>query len=608
MQPPPPITTRPLQFRIHAQATFNNTLHVSELIISDTFQSNPKSSFCSLDNTKLTINIDTYNMDHIDNTTITLHCIEEERQEIFASIDIPISEYRNIPDIKSIHSRHKEKKQRITVSSINARGRIKYTDAQEQEGTLVPSKWRTGAFSFKIKAEGLPKALKKKKKDTLDQFDPTNKVKKKMSSIQSGIQRNVSKIAKAATPSNKVDPLVNRITKFTLTLKHLQRIQQNPISLEQSTMQLNIDKARVAKERKNLYLVIFLCFLFLFVGSIFYPLVEGWTVLDSLYFGVVTLTTVGYGDMGPTSSGSKLFTTFYVFFGVAIVATTIGILTQVLIDAAELRADLKKRTKRQHQMDDDDSDSSDDENENENGEECISINTVPTSPSLGTRCCKKGKFFFMEFLPGIVVAVIGILVMFFCEEDISMTDAVYWSVVTGTTVGYGDISPSTPYTRAFALVYLFVAIITTGKALGAFGSLLESEDTTADCLLAKKLDGEFLDALDVDGSGDVNEFEYLSAMLVLLEYVEQDDIDRVMKAFHKLDLGGDGLLSIDDLKQNLKGNRIKKRKKDKLMVNSILADGQSFEEMFPDNNGEEKKGMNTVIPKVKRSSSSLFAD
>ncbi|MFN8377767.1 MAG: potassium channel family protein [Anaerolineae bacterium] len=34
----------------------------------------------------------------------------------------------------------------------------------------------------------------------------------------------------------------------------------------------------------------------LVVGTIFYHLVEGWNILDSVYFCVITLTTIGYGD------------------------------------------------------------------------------------------------------------------------------------------------------------------------------------------------------------------------------------------------------------------------------------------------------------------------
>jgi len=53
-------------------------------------------------------------------------------------------------------------------------------------------------------------------------------------------------------------------------------------------------------------------------GTIFYHWVEGWDYLDSLYFVVVTLTTIGYGDLAPSTPLSKWVTIFYGLNGVAI--------------------------------------------------------------------------------------------------------------------------------------------------------------------------------------------------------------------------------------------------------------------------------------------------
>jgi hypothetical protein len=41
------------------------------------------------------------------------------------------------------------------------------------------------------------------------------------------------------------------------------------------------------------------------IGTSFYRIVEGWSVIDALYFTVVTLTTIGYGDLHPTTDLSK---------------------------------------------------------------------------------------------------------------------------------------------------------------------------------------------------------------------------------------------------------------------------------------------------------------
>ena len=52
------------------------------------------------------------------------------------------------------------------------------------------------------------------------------------------------------------------------------------------------------------------------IGAAVYHWLEGWSWLDSFYFVVVTLTTIGYGDLSPTTPLSKLITIFYGLNGV----------------------------------------------------------------------------------------------------------------------------------------------------------------------------------------------------------------------------------------------------------------------------------------------------
>lgn len=71
-------------------------------------------------------------------------------------------------------------------------------------------------------------------------------------------------------------------------------------------------------EIRNLALVVTSFVLF---GTFFYWLVEKWSWVDSFYFSVMTLTTVGYGDLAPETTFGKLFTTVFVFGGLGIVLT-----------------------------------------------------------------------------------------------------------------------------------------------------------------------------------------------------------------------------------------------------------------------------------------------
>jgi hypothetical protein len=56
----------------------------------------------------------------------------------------------------------------------------------------------------------------------------------------------------------------------------------------------------------------------LLLGTFVYHNLEGWSYLDSLYFCVISLATVGYGDLTPTTPLAKLFTIIYVINGIVI--------------------------------------------------------------------------------------------------------------------------------------------------------------------------------------------------------------------------------------------------------------------------------------------------
>ena len=71
----------------------------------------------------------------------------------------------------------------------------------------------------------------------------------------------------------------------------------------------------VLLDRKTRPLLIYVAIV-IGIGAAIYHWLEGWSWLDSVYFVVITLTTIGYGDFSPTTPLTKLITIFYGVNGV----------------------------------------------------------------------------------------------------------------------------------------------------------------------------------------------------------------------------------------------------------------------------------------------------
>lgn len=72
--------------------------------------------------------------------------------------------------------------------------------------------------------------------------------------------------------------------------------------------------------------------LVLLFGTWGYMLIEGWPLLEGLYMTVITITTVGYGEVSTVSESGRVFTVFLIFAGMGIMAYTLGIVAQIMVE------------------------------------------------------------------------------------------------------------------------------------------------------------------------------------------------------------------------------------------------------------------------------------
>jgi voltage-gated potassium channel len=84
-------------------------------------------------------------------------------------------------------------------------------------------------------------------------------------------------------------------------------------------------------------------------GTLFYWRFEDWSFIEALYFSIVTLTTVGYGDFSPTTTGTQIFTIVYILTGFGVlVALLTSVAQQYLKQKAEPRPARARLRDRRH--------------------------------------------------------------------------------------------------------------------------------------------------------------------------------------------------------------------------------------------------------------------
>lgn len=109
------------------------------------------------------------------------------------------------------------------------------------------------------------------------------------------------------------------------------KIEQTVKRPEKIVMKLFLLDVVMSKKYRPVYLYILAMVV---TGATLYHWLEGWSWVDSYYFVVITLTTIGYGDLTPTTDVAKVLTIFFALNGVAILVTLLDAIRQLRSEEA----------------------------------------------------------------------------------------------------------------------------------------------------------------------------------------------------------------------------------------------------------------------------------
>lgn len=195
-------------------------------------------------------------------------------------------------------------------------------------------------------------------------------------------------------------------------------------------------------------------------------------VLDALYFCVVTMTTVGYGDLVPHTTLAKLLACVYVFTGVALGGLILGKAADYLVEKQEILM-----VKAMHM------------NERVSPDEILK--EVETN---------KVKYKFVMVSTFLVLLIIIGTVFLSSVEKLRFVDAFYCVCSTITTLGYGDKSFSTSAGRFFAVFWILTSTVCLAQFLLYLTELYteKRQRLLIKWVLSRQLTVSDLEAADLD--------------------------------------------------------------------------------------------------------------
>mmetsp|Transcript_66683 Transcript_66683/g.177489 ORF Transcript_66683/g.177489 Transcript_66683/m.177489 type:complete len:403 (+) Transcript_66683:103-1311(+) len=266
------------------------------------------------------------------------------------------------------------------------------------------------------------------------------------------------------------------------------------------------------------------------IGVPFYCSVEGWNVWKSLYFLMVTASTVGYGDLSPTTPGSQVFTVFWIFLGIIAVFAQFSALVVIFFKPLfQASRDWLEHRMPQHAID-----------INDDGHADFK---VPLGPV---------HYFSKNLLmPAAVTVVIqlGCAAVFCALEDWGFGLALYHCLVTATTVGYGDVAITTDGGRMWAFFHIAVSVSLVAAFISDVADLAAARVRALQRLnlVRARMDCDLMRSLDVDKQGSVSRYEFVIGMLVKVNALHGEDVLVFNKLFDRLDKDHSGELTTQDI-------------------------------------------------------------
>jgi len=246
------------------------------------------------------------------------------------------------------------------------------------------------------------------------------------------------------------------------------------------------------------------------------------------------VTTVGYGDLLPDNDHAKIFVCFYALFGIVLGSCAVARLINVAMWKAH-----ERRQKKRHGI----------------------FDTRLRAKRRLRRCAQASAFSTFTVIVGTLVYGLGMNWEQHGFEGNRMVNGFYLTVMTLTTIGFGDLYPADSGFRTFTILLMLGGIPLFGYFLGSFTELIfgPRRDKVELNLVEGGLSySKFFRLQDFnrnfhriggkkENDSSIDRFEFLSFLLVANGIIEMETIAEAMTNFDSLDKAKRGQLTLEDL-------------------------------------------------------------
>jgi len=359
---------------------------------------------------------------------------------------------------------------------------------------------------------------------------------------------------------------------------------------------------------------VFFCGLYTVLGVLVYHVLLGWDIFDSLYFLVIALSTVGYGDFVPHTEREKIFTSFFLIVGfcmfgafITMQVSAVASHTEHMAKARSLRnarnmnaskssnfllsrlARLSRDVFRTMSTTRSTTNLSTlgtiNENDEVEEERRLGLtgqreSTTSSGGGGGGTTANMKAYLLSSYDQDLVevrnqayrnalIAVVIVLVGMGCMmgiESWTSTTAFYWACQTITTVGFGDVVPKSTGGRTFAMLFVLGGCGFLAKSVTDFVKyplllrerrhekrLLDQFEHLTAAKLHSIFHGDLFDNVPNlrRCETELSKAEFVLLVLQLMSKVEEQDILIVASLFDKLDSDSHGVLSQAVMAQRL---------------------------------------------------------